>query len=1187
MMAGMALVSVSMGICARRKMYLVAACLLGGLLLAVFVGGLGGPARAAGVTVTAGALDVVINEVAWMGTLDSDTDEWIELYNNTDSSIDIASWSISGADTGVCLNFADADGALTTTIPAHGYLIYANTEDDARDSGGANIVDIWDATIGLNNNSPGQVILYDASDCAGNVIDTANQGTGDWFAGDNVDKKTMERKSPIGAGTDGANWCTNDGVTINGQDAGGNPINGTPKAQNSCYQPPAGDEADLVVVKTGPITADPGSVITYVIAVSNTGGAIATGALLTDTLPSAVDFVTQTGPFTFSQPGGMLSWEMGDVLTGAHHSITVTARVTDTAVGLLVNQVSVTTTASETVTANNVDSWATVVGESRVLISAVLYDGYQSGEPDEAVQLVNTGSVPVDLTGWELCKDTGSSLSCRALPSTVLSPSTRIWLARNAFSFTVSFGFSPDYELASWLSSGLSNTGDEVVLRDDGGAVVDALVYEGGKTSVEGWSGDAVQPYGNWGQDGQILYRIPDEVTGLPIVDTDTAADWVQYTGDPALGRRVLYPGWDFDPLFWPLAATEAATVVVGIAPDNAFDVVSQTIARAQRSISIEVYSLRHSEVVTALVQKAREGVSVTVLLEGQQAAMGHDDPQWQQELWACQEIESAGGQCWFMIHDTDARIFNRYDYIHAKFIIVDDEWVLIMSQNLTDSGLPSDDKSNGTYGSRGVVLATNAPAVVARASLVFALDLDPAHHNDLLRWSSALTGTYGPPVITYTPQLVVVDYMTTSVEFPSPLAVSGTVDFELFTAPEAALRQSDALLGLVSQAGEGDEVYVQQMYEYADWGDNPADDPNLRLEAYIDAARAGAKVRIMLNKGTFGGPNFGTPNTVTVAYVNQIARDEGLDLEVVLCDPTLYGIHNKMVLVWLHDKGGYVHIGSINGSEGSSKVNREMAIQLQSDEVYAYLKGMFDLDWRWSQPVYLPLVMRDYTPPADHLLISEVNYHGACEWVEIYNPTAVTITLTGYKIGDAQSAGRYEGMYIFPARQMAPGEVIVVAGDATACNLSFMTVDYEMYGSHPSVPNLAKDPNWGDGEFELGNSGDEVLLLDPANHPVDVVVYGTGRYPGVVPHPGVEWPDTLERIPANIDTDDCSHDFEPGGSPNWVQSYDTWCWSDPGGESVVGCSAPMSLASRSRWSNVSSSRSGTSSRMASRQEIR
>jgi len=190
--------------------------------------------------------------------------------------------------------------------------------------------------------------------------------------------------------------------------------------------------------------------------------------------------------------------------------------------------------------------------------------------------------------------------------------------------------------------------------------------------------------------------------------------------------------------------------------------------------------------------------------------------------------------------------------------------------------------------------------------------------------------------------------------------------------------------------------------------------------------------VRILLNQGTFGGPEFGTPNTATVAYVNQIARDENLDLQAALADPTQYGIHNKMVLVWLDGEGGYIHVGSINGSEGSSKINREMAIQVQSDEAYVYFKEMFDLDWKWSQPIYLPLVMQRYTPPANYLLITEVDYSGSCEWVEIYNPTAMTITLTGYKIGDAESAGKYEGMYIFPARQMAPEEVIVVAGDAT-----------------------------------------------------------------------------------------------------------------------------------------------------------
>jgi phosphatidylserine/phosphatidylglycerophosphate/cardiolipin synthase-like enzyme len=831
---------------------------------------------------------------------------------------------------------------------------------------------------------------------------------------------------------------------------------------------------------------------------------------------------------------------MGDVVTGTPYIVTVTARVTDSAAGPLVNQVWVTTAASETVTSNNSDDWTTTVGEATVLISAVLYDGYQTDDPDEAVQLINVGTAPVDLAGWELCKDTVSGLSCRALPASVLSPSHRMWLARDAASFTLSFGFAPDHELASWLSSGLSNSGDEVVLKDDGGEVVDAVVYEDGDTSVQGWLGDSVEPYSVGRAEGQILYRIPDEATGLPIADTNTSADWIQDRDDPIYGRRVLYPGWDLDPLFWPLTATEAATVVVGIAPDNAFDVVSQTIARAQQTISIEVYSLRHPEVVTALVQKARAGVSVTVLLEGRQALVSQSDESWQQELWACGEIEAAGGTCYFLIHDTGQRVFNRYDYLHAKFMVVDDEWVLITSQNLTESGFPSDDKSNGTGGSRGVVLATNAPSAVTRAAQVFALDADAADHNDLLRWSPTLTGTYGPPVVTYTPKLTVIDYVSVTADAATPLIAAGTYDIELFTAPEAALRQSDALLGLVGRAGAGDAVYVEQMYEYVDWGDNPTDDPNLRLEAYIAAARRGATVRILLNKGTFGGPSFGTPNTATVAYVSQIARDEGLDLQIALGDPTQYGIHNKMVLVWLDGEGGYAHVGSINGSEGSSKVNREMAIQVGSDEVYAYLKSTFNRDWLWSTPVYLPLVMQRYTLPANYLLISEVDYTGFCEWVEIFNPTAMTVTLTGFKIGDAQNPGQYEGMYIFPERKMAPGEVIVVAGDATQCNLAFMTVHYELVGSHPGIPNLTKDPAWGQPgwDFSLSNSGDEVLLLTPSNAPVDVVVYGAGSYSGVVAHPLLVDPfDTLERFPANVDTNDCSYDFEPGGSPNFVRN--------------------------------------------------
>ncbi|MGQ9602400.1 MAG: PKD domain-containing protein, partial [Candidatus Bipolaricaulia bacterium] len=51
----------------------------------------------------------------------------------------------------------------------------------------------------------------------------------------------MERIDPFAPDSD-ANWCTNDGVHRNGLDAAGNPINGTPKARNSCTnRPPIAD----------------------------------------------------------------------------------------------------------------------------------------------------------------------------------------------------------------------------------------------------------------------------------------------------------------------------------------------------------------------------------------------------------------------------------------------------------------------------------------------------------------------------------------------------------------------------------------------------------------------------------------------------------------------------------------------------------------------------------------------------------------------------------------------------------------------------------------------------------------------------------------------------------------------------------------------------------------------------------
>ena len=59
--------------------------------------------------------DVVINEIAWAGSTDSANDEWIELYNTSNQTVDLAGWVIE--DDGV------PSYQLTGIISAHGYFL--------------------------------------------------------------------------------------------------------------------------------------------------------------------------------------------------------------------------------------------------------------------------------------------------------------------------------------------------------------------------------------------------------------------------------------------------------------------------------------------------------------------------------------------------------------------------------------------------------------------------------------------------------------------------------------------------------------------------------------------------------------------------------------------------------------------------------------------------------------------------------------------------------------------------------------------------------------------------------------------------------------------------------------------------------------------------------------------------------
>ncbi|MBN1933299.1 MAG: lamin tail domain-containing protein [Anaerolineae bacterium] len=762
------------------------------------------------------------------------------------------------------------------------------------------------------------------------------------------------------------------------------------------------------------------------------------------------------------------------------------------------------------------------------------------GSDDEWIELYNNTAVNIDLNGWLLV----AADSTPSIPLTGVISAQGFYLLERSDDDTV--GNIPADQVYS--SDNLVNTGERLYLYQIDAIEVDVVVYGNADPNRLGWSGPAAQRYANgvFATSGQILFRKRSEQTGLPLPDANGAADWANDTAPGASlygpvregdlwGKRVSYPGWDWEAYTRTLQIAATANVTVGIAPDNAYTVVVELLSGAQDVILIEGYTWESVWLTGILTERIHAGVQVTMLLEGAPAG-GLPDGQ----LWNCQQIVDAGGAVYFMHNDDAARIDDRYANQHAKIIVVDGRQVLVGSENFGNHAMPIDDKSNGTAGNRGVLLITDQPALIAYAEMLFARDLDLGHpdivpYGSLPRYTVPLTYT-----AVYSPG--------GGFEYPalfSPTLPAFQADwFEVVQSPETSQRYSDGLIGLVLRAGPGDEVYAEQMYERVRWGKSsstPADDPNPRLEAYIQAARQGASVRILLDKGF----DDTLENVETTWYLLGIAETEGLDIEVRRGDPTYCGIHNKLVLVRLGNEW-YAHVGSINGSESSSKINRELALQVRSKGIYDYLKQVFDYDWSHSSgihEVYLPVVFKSYVPEANHVLISEVVFNppGADdlgEWVELYNPTARAVDLSGWHLGDAVNSTDYERLYVFPSgTNIPPGGTLVIARQAVvyqALNYPGKSLpDWEL-NSSSSVPDLIPS-GWGTGEFALGNAGDQVLLLDPALRPVDVLVYGTGSYPGVVSFGDVGSlyaGSSLERWPANRDSDDCARDFRSRSVP-------------------------------------------------------
>lgn len=151
-----------------------------------------------------------------------------------------------------------------------------------------------------------------------------------------------------------------------------------------------------------------------------------------------------------------------------------------------------------------------------------------------------------------------------------------------------------------------------------------------------------------------------------------------------------------------PTAVEMAGVVGVFVEPDDGRAPILAELAAAERSVDLAVYLLSDDEIIEALLDAARRGVRVRVLLEEHPFGGSGQNPETFDQL-------QGGG--------VEVRWSNPvFRFSHVKMFVVDDAAAIVMNLNLSRSAFT---------GNREFAAITTRQAEVQQAQAVFAADWD------------------------------------------------------------------------------------------------------------------------------------------------------------------------------------------------------------------------------------------------------------------------------------------------------------------------------------------------------------------------------------------------------------------------------------------------------------------------------
>lgn len=515
---------------------------------------------------------------------------------------------------------------------------------------------------------------------------------------------------------------------------------------------------------------------------------------------------------------------------------------------------------------------------------------------DPSVTLINTSSVTIDLNKYSITDGEGTitftknlSIVSGGTVTVTNGANTHKYLSDNPNLYTVGTN-----GIVVTKNFSLATNGDDVYLKDGSGNTIDAVCY-GNKTISDEtlWIGEPVSKANN-----SIIKR-------ANLNDTDTAEDWIPYE---SMGLK-FDPELKFD-----------ATVTPFLFPDDGGVPIFDALEDANETVYIMMYQLSSRNIYAKLIELENKGVDVTVLIDG--GSLGWSKKA--RDLGYMQKLQDAGGE----IRLIDATPYDRYNYVHAKYCIIDMNKTIITSENWTADNCngsimmdPSEIYTASGKGNRGWGAIIESPGYATYMKQIFDNDYSMKYYDvrtldDFIKENNVKPED--PGLMKYTAPSHSKTFASYTAKVTPMVSYDTSLDAEMYYMANAKYRLYTEQQSLSSSYYEIDGSLLTT--------DGP-------LKSLVDASKKeGMDVRFILSTGVSSDDKKDANEIIGLINSNTMVKSATMDKPY---------LHNKGLIC-----DDVTIVTSVNWTPTSFEKNRESGVIIHSKEVSDYFAAAYERDF-------------------------------------------------------------------------------------------------------------------------------------------------------------------------------------------------------------------------------------------------